>query len=80
MDYRDPRNGPEVVRALAVIDHRAAELGAALAELADLLRPDVELTPDQSKDLADTLATIGLFGGGILALDLSRTRRRESSS
>lgn len=78
MDYRDPRNGPDIDVALVRIGRNCATLHDALRALVELMEPDVELTPAQAELLADDLGSIGLMGAAILATDLDRTNRREA--
>lgn len=75
--YRDPRNGSEVEAALLDIVGSCDELVARLKRLDELLSPDLELTPDQSDGLAETLGAVGMLGAVILQTDLARTIRRE---
>jgi hypothetical protein len=77
--YRDFRNGRQVDSQLARIYRDCAFVTRDLAELANILSPDIELTPEQADQLTTALGRIGALGGSILTYDLTLTTLREMS-
>jgi hypothetical protein len=69
----------DIERAVSTFVTRVDIACGALKELHDLLDHERELTPDQARRMADSLAHLGMGASHVLMADLELTAEREGS-